>query len=115
MSITPQTHSFNLKQQFALNNLPLHKSHSINKFAAKALKKSDNKEREQSIQLDPIKPIFDTNSNNHHKFFKLGAKVPNSKYKYNPLQNNSLIVQDKLSFQVSKIKAINAISKMPRS
>ena len=43
----------NLKRQFALNNLPLHKSHSIKKFAANALQKSDNKECEKSKQKHP--------------------------------------------------------------
>ena len=83
MSIAPQMPSQNLKPQFALKNLPLHKSHSINKFATNALQKSDNKEGEQSEQLDSIKPIFDTNSSNQHKFLKLGAKLQTPEYKYN--------------------------------
>ena len=68
----------NPKPQLALNNLPLHKSHSFNKFAAFTLQKSDNKKREQSEQFNPIKPIFDINSNNHHKFLKFCAKIQNS-------------------------------------
>ena len=41
MPIAPQRPSENLKPQFALENPPLHKSHSINKSATNALQKSD--------------------------------------------------------------------------
>ena len=67
MPIASQIPFQNSKPQFAPNNLPLHKSHSIKNFAVSTLQKSDNRECEQSEQLDPIKPIFDTNSNNHYK------------------------------------------------
>ena len=68
-SIALQMPSRKLKPQFALNNLTLHKSHSVNKFATNALQESDNKESETYEQLDTIKTIFDTNSSNQHKFF----------------------------------------------
>ena len=58
MSIASQMPLLNLKPQLALNNLPLNKSHSINKFAANALQKSDNKGYQQYEKIDPIKPIF---------------------------------------------------------
>ena len=67
----PSSHS---TLKFALNNLPLHKSNSNHTFAANTLQKSDSKECEQSEQLSPISTIFDTKSNNHHRFSKLGAK-----------------------------------------
>ena len=41
----------NAKSQFVPNKFTANNSHSINKFAAKALQKSDNKEGEQSEQL----------------------------------------------------------------
>ena len=47
-----------LKPQFTLNKLSWHKSHSINKIVANGLQKSDNKEYEQSEQLDPNKTHF---------------------------------------------------------
>ena len=74
MSIASQIPQ-NLKPLFALNILPLHKSHSINDFAPNGLQKSDKKGREKTEQLDPITIIFDTNSINHHKFLKSSAKV----------------------------------------
>ena len=83
--------SQNLKPQFTLNILPLHKIHFINKFATNALQKSDNKECEQPEQLDPIKPIFDSNSSNQHKFFKFSAKLQIHEYEYNQPQNISQI------------------------
>ena len=75
-----------LQSQIVPNNTSLHKSHSINKFVANALQKSDNKECEQSEQLYSKKPIIDIKSSNHHKFFKfkLSAKVQNPEYKYKP-------------------------------
>ena len=87
MSIASQIPLQNFKPHFALNILPLHKSHSINKFAANALLKWDNKEWEKSEQLDPIVRIFDTNSNIHLKFFKLSANAQNSNYKYDQSKN----------------------------
>ena len=100
----------NLEPQFALSYQQLIKSHSINEFATILLQKSDNKECEQSEQLDPIKPIFDTNSNNHHKLLKLSMKVSNFKY-----QCNSIFAQNILRFHLRKTQVINAISKMPRT
>ena len=75
-------------------------------------KKSDNKEYEQ---LDPIRPIFDTNSNNHYKLVKLSANEENSKYKYNQPKNKLLFAQNKLRFHTSNNQLINAISNMPRT
>ena len=64
-----------LKPQIVPNNPSLHKSHSINKFVANALQKSDNKECEQSEQLYPIKPIIDIKSSNQNKLFKWSVKT----------------------------------------
>ena len=77
MPIASQMPLQNSEQHVALNNLPLHNSHFINKFAASALQQSDDKEWEQFEQLEPIKRKSDTNTNNYHKFLKLGAKVQN--------------------------------------
>ena len=76
----------NSKPKFALNTLPMHKSHSRNKFLASLLQKSDTEECEQSEQLNPIELIFDTNSNYYLKFFKLGSKVQNSNNKNTQLK-----------------------------
>ena len=75
-------------------------------------KKSDNKEYEQ---LDPIRPIFDTNSINHNKLVKLKANEQNSKYKYNQPKNKSLFAQNKLRIHSSNNQLINSISNMPRT
>ena len=71
-------HSNILKLKFTIKKLPWHKSHSNNKFVANGLQKSDNSEI--SEQLDPKKPIFDTNSSNHRKFSNLSATVRILKY-----------------------------------
>ena len=70
-----------LKPQIASNNPPLHKSHSINNFAANALRKSDDKKSDTSEQLSPMKPISDTNSSNQHKFLKISLKIQIPEYK----------------------------------
>ena len=54
------------KSQFVSNNHTTNNSHSINKFAAKAVQMSDNKECEHSEQINPIKPINGIKSNNPH-------------------------------------------------
>ena len=64
-----------LKPKIVPNNTPLHKSHSINKFVANVLQKSNNKECEQPKKIYPIKPILDTKSCNQHKFLKFSAKT----------------------------------------
>ena len=115
MSIASQMPSQNLKPQFALKNLSLHKSHSINKFATTALQKSDNKEGEQSEDLDSIKPIFDTNSRNQHKFSILGAKLQIPEYKYNQPKKTSVFDQSKLRIHPSNNHSIKSISKMTRT
>ena len=58
-------------------------SHSINKFTAKALQKSDKKECEQFEQLNPIEPIIGNKSIIQHKYVKLGAnvKIPNTAHR----------------------------------
>ena len=92
MTIASQIPPQNLEPQFALNNLPLHKSHSINKFALNALQKSDSKDCEQSERLDSMRPIFDTNSNNHHKFLKLSINTTNPKIRrFLPETNSEFI------------------------
>ena len=79
------------------------------------LQKSDDKEWEQSERLDPIEPISDTNSNNHNKIFKLGAKVQNFNYKYNPPKITSLFAQNQFRIHQSNNHFINAISNIPRA
>ena len=64
--------------QLVPNNPTAINSHSINKFTAKALQKSDNKERELFEQANPIEPIIGIKSSNQHKYVKLGANVKNS-------------------------------------
>ena len=110
-SLIPLTNS---KSQFALDNLPLHKSHSVKNFAAYTLQKSDSKECEQSEQLSPMKPIFDTNLNSHNKFFKLGAKIQNFNYKYYQPKDDLLFAQNLSSIHYSKNSSINVISNTPR-
>ena len=75
MPIASQITLQNSKPQFAVNNQPLLKSHSFKKIAAYALRNSDIKECEQSEELDQIKPMFNTKSSNHHKFFKPAGKL----------------------------------------
>ena len=115
MPIAPQMPSEYLKPQFALNILPLHKSHSINKSATISLQTSDNKRCEQSEQLDPIKPIFDTNSSSQHKSFKLSAKEQIPEHKYNQPKSTSLFAHNNLRINSSSNHSINSISKMPRT
>ena len=79
-----------LKPQIVPNNPKVNKSHSNNKFAANALRKSDDKECEQSEKLYPLKSIIGIKSSNQHKYLKLGAKTKIPEYKYSPQKNNSL-------------------------
>ena len=81
------------KLQFALNNRKVNNSHSINKFAAKEVQKSDSKECERSEQLSPIQPINGIKSNNPPNNTKLSAKAQIPKYKYHLHKNHSLFAQ----------------------
>ena len=70
--------------QFVPNNSTANNSHSINKFTAKALQKSDENECEQYEQVNPVEPIIGIKSSNQHKYVKLGANVKIPEYKYSP-------------------------------
>ena len=65
--------------------------------------------------MDPIKPISDTNSSNHHKFLKLSAKAHIPEYKYNKHKNSSLFAQNKLRIHSSKGHLTNSISAILRT
>ena len=112
------------KSKFAPNNHTTNNSHSINKFAAQAVQMTDNKEREHSEQLNPIKPINVIKSNNPPKYSKLSAKTQIPKYKYNLQKNHSLIAQNRFTFHSTlnnSIKSLNAnnsvnlLNKMPKT
>ena len=114
MPIASQMSLQNWKSKIALNDLPLHKSHSINKNVEYA-QKSDSKESEQSEQLHSIKLIFETKSNNQFKFLKLGTKVKKFQSQMKPTQkhlafclkspqNSSLITLPTLFPKCQKLK-----------
>ena len=81
------------KLQFALNNRKVSNSHSINKFAAKEVRKSDSKECERSEQLSPIRPINGIKPNNPPNNTKLSAKAQIPNYKYHLQKNHMLFAQ----------------------
>ena len=112
--LASQTPLQNSEPKFALNNLPLNKSLSVNKSVAITLQNLDDKECEPE-QLDTMKPIIDINSKNHLKFLKLGAKVQTSNRKYNPPKNTSLFAQNQFTIYQSNNHSTNAISNMPRT
>ena len=100
----------NTKSEFALNNFTANNSHSINKFAAKAVQKSDGKKCEQ---LCPIKTINGIKSINPPKYSNLSAKTQFPRYKYHRKKNNSLFDQNKFRIQSSSnnsVKSINSIN-----
>ena len=76
-----------LKHQIVPDDQTTINSHSINKFVAKALQKSDSEGCEYSEQLCPIKPINSIKSGNQHKYSKLSAKKQIPKYQYNQQKN----------------------------
>ena len=100
----------NTKSEIAQNNFTTNNSHSINKFAAKAVQNSNGKECEQ---LCRIKFINGIKSNNPPKYSKLSAKTQFPKYKYHWHKNNSLFAQNKFRIQSSSnnsVKSINSIN-----
>ena len=109
--------------QFAPNNHTTNNSHSINKFAAKAVQMSDSKECEHSEQLNPIKPINGIKSNDPSKYSKLSTKTQISKYKYNLQKSHSLFAQNRFTFHstlnnsiksLNATKSVNLLNKMPK-
>ena len=114
------------RSQFAPSNHATNNSYYINKFIAKALQISDNKECEHSEQINPIKPniLFGIKSNNPSKYHKLSAKTQIPKLKYNLQKNHSLFAQNRFAFHSTlnnPIKSLNAnnsvnlINKMPKT
>ena len=114
------------KSKFAGKNHTRNNSHSINKFAAKAVQMSDNKECEHSEQINPIKPINDIKSNNPPKYRKLSAKTQIPKYKNNLQKNHSLFAQIRFTFHstlnnpIKMLYAniqqdVNLLKKMPKT
>ena len=101
--------------QFVPNNPAANNSHSINKFNAKALQKSDNKKCEQFDQVNPIEHIIGIKSSNHHKYVKLGANEKILEYKHSPQKHKSLFAQNSLRIKSNQNKSVNSITKMPRS
>ena len=106
----PSLHS---KPKFQINNLPVHKTNSLNNFVANTFQKSGSKECEQSEQLSPISPIYDFKSTNHRKFSKLGAKLKSFIYKDNATKKFSLYVQNYSANKFIAANSINSNSKMP--
>ena len=113
-----------IKSQFAPNNHTTNNSHSINKFAAKAVQMSDSKECEHSEQLNPITPINGIKSNNPPKYPKLSAKTQVPKYKYNLQKNHSLFDQNRFTFHstlnnsikpLNATNSVNLLNKMPKT
>ena len=112
------------RSQFAPKNHTTNNSHCINKFAAKAVQMSDNKECEHSEQINPIKPINGIKSNNPRKHRKLSAKIQIPKYKYNLQKNYSLFdpnrfkIRSTLNNPIKSLNAnnsVNLLNKMPKT
>ena len=112
------------RSKFAPNNHTTNNSHSNNKFSAKAVQMSDNKESEHSEQINPKKTINGIKSNNPPKYRKLSAKTQIPKYKYNVQKNHSLFAQNRFTFHSTlnnPIKLLNAnnsvnlLNKMPKT
>ena len=101
--------------QFVPINPTANNSHSINKFTAKALQKSDNRECELFEQLNPIEPIIGIKSSIQHKYVELGANVKIPEYKYSPQKHNSLFAQNLLKIKFNQNNSIYSITKLPRS
>ena len=101
--------------RFVPNNHSANNSHSINKFTAKTLLKSDNKKCEQFKQVNQIEPIIGIRSSKQHKYVKFGANIKIPEYKYSPKKHNSLFAQNSLRLKSNQNNTVNSIVKMPRS